>query len=219
MRRVFFPLLVLALMAPGTAHAGGPRRVAGVTGFQSGLAGTPITWTAGRVSYYTDLGDLSPLLPQATADSFVAGAFSRWTSISTAAASATRAGSLDEDVSGANVVRAGDAISMPLDIQPTSAKPVAIVYDADGSVIDALLGAGAGATALCASNAVIGGPDRITDDAHYAHALVILNGNCARNSSDLPVLRYQLVRMLGQVLGLDWSQVNDNVVTGMPLPH
>src|SRR5205807_7299465 len=33
-----------------------------------------------------------------------------------------------------------------------------------------------------------------------------------------PDLQYQLVRVLGRVLGLDWSQVNLNAITGTPPP-
>jgi hypothetical protein len=210
-------LAVFLLLAPILAHAGGLLYVAG-TGFNSGLAGQPLTWAGGQISYYTDQGDLSAVLPQSAASQFVADAFSRWTSVSTAALSATRAGQLDEDVSGANVTRAGAVLSMPADIQPDSAKPFAIVYDADGRVTDALLGAGASGSQYCSTNAVIGGPDRFTADAHIAHALLIVNGNCARVSSDLPLLRYALVRMIGRALGLDWSQLNDNVATGSPSP-
>ena len=203
-------LLVLAL--PIAVQAGGPLYVAG-SGFNSGAAGTPLTWAGGQISYYTDQGDLSPLLRQSDANSFVADVFSRWTSVPTAALTATRAGQLDEDVSGANVTRSGAVLSMPADIQPASAKPFAIVYDYDGQVIDALLGAGASAAENCADNAVIGGPDRFTADAHIAHALLILNGNCARASYDMPPLRYALARAIGRALGLDWSQLNDNVFT------
>ena len=211
-------LLVALLLLPAPLRAGGPLYVAGVTGFNQGLAGTPLTWANGAISYYTDQGDLSLLLKQADANALVAEAFSRWTSVPTAALAATRTGQLDEDVSSANVTRSGDTITLPADIQPNSAKPLAIVYDADGRVIDALLGSGAGSAQLCAANSVIGGADRFTSDAHIAHALLILNGNCALTSADLPLLRYRLVRMIGRVLGLDWSQLNDNVVSGSPSP-
>jgi hypothetical protein len=210
-------LVVFLMLSPSLVLAGGPLYVAG-SGFNSGLAGQPLTWAGGQISYYTDQGDLSPVLPQSAANQFVADAFSRWTSVSTAALSATRAGQLDEDVSGANVTHTGTVLTMPADIQPDSAKPFAVVYDADGRVIDALLGAGASASQYCSTNAVIGGPDRLTADAHIAHALLIVNGNCARASSDLPLLRYALVRMIGRALGLDWSQLNDNVATGSPSP-
>ena len=69
---------------------------------------------------------------------------------------------------------------------------------------------------FCASYSVLGGPDSLSADAHLAHALVVLNGNCAQTSAQLPDLQYHLVRTLGRVLGLDGSQVNVNVVTGIP---
>src|SRR5690242_8497405 len=84
------------------SRAGGPKCVAGTTYFDSTLAGQPLTWTQGQITYYTDQGDLSSLLPNAAANSFVADAFSHWTSVSTAALSATVGGPLAEDVNSSN---------------------------------------------------------------------------------------------------------------------
>src|SRR5262249_46783842 len=42
--------------------------------------------------------------------------------------------------------------------------------------------------------------------------------NCALTSSQLPDLQYHLVRVVGRVLGLDWSQANLNVITRNPPP-
>jgi hypothetical protein len=82
-----------------------------------------------------------------------------------------------------------------------------------------LIGAGASDPTLCATNSVFGGVDRFGTDAHIAHALIVINGRCAQSASDLPPLRYHLVRLLGQVLGLGWSQANDNVRSGSPPPN
>jgi hypothetical protein len=90
-----------------TAHAGGPLYVAGVSYFDPATKGVPLIWAQGTVNYYTDPGDLSPLLPEAAADALVADAFSRWTNISTVALTATQAGQLAEDVNGSNVTLAG----------------------------------------------------------------------------------------------------------------
>ena len=73
--RVLTLAVLLALALPIAVHAGGPLYVAG-SGFNSGAAGTPLTWAGGQISYYTDQGDLSTLLRQADANSFVAAAFS-----------------------------------------------------------------------------------------------------------------------------------------------
>jgi hypothetical protein len=225
--RLFWPvfyatLLVILLLffLVKMARASGPAYVAGASYFDSSVKGQPLVWAGGAVNYYTDPGDLGSLLPHATADAFVADAFSRWTLIPTAALAATQQGALAEDVSGSNVILNSDGtITMPADILPTAtAKPVAIVYDADGAVTDALLGAGAGGSFYCASNSVSGGDDNLGTNAQFLHAMIVINGNCAQTSAQLPDLKYHLVRVLGRMLGLDWSQVNVNVVTWKPLP-
>jgi len=225
--RLFWWVLCAALLAflvlvvlPQLAHAGGPRYIAGSSYFDPGTKGMPLTWAQGAVNYYTDQGDLSPLLPQAGANQLVADAFSRWTSISTAAVSSALSGQLDEDVNGSNVFANADGtITMPSDILPAAlTKPLAVVYDADGAVTDALLGLGAGGADYCFTNGVFGGPDNLSTDAHIVHALVIINGNCAQTAAELPDVKYRLVRVLGRVLGLDWSQANLNVITRQPPP-
>src|SRR6202162_5320241 len=219
--RLYLPAIWIALLCllPQLVQAGGPHEVAGTAYFESTLKGVPLSWARGTISYYTDQGDLSPLLPEASADAFVADAFSRWTSISTAAVSAQRAGRLGEDVNGTNVSSSGGVIRLPTDILPSAVTmPVAIVYDADGAVTNALLGEGAGEASSCFNNAAYGAVDNFSADAHLLHALVVLNGVCAQTSQQLPDLRYRLVRVLGRVLGLDWSQMNVNVFTRNPVP-
>ena len=222
MTRVFYAVasvIALLIVLPHAARAGGPHNVAGTSYFDSTSKGVPLTWAGGAISYYTDRGDLSPVLPGTTADAFVADAFSRWTSITTAAVSAVRAGQLGEDVSGANVSASGGALVLPADILPSAVNlPVAIVYDADGAVTDALLGQGAGSASACFDNAAYGGVDSFSTDAHLLHALVILNGMCAQTSQQLRDVEYRLIRVLGRVLGLDWSQVNVNIFTRSPPP-
>ena len=220
-RSGFLAFLMICAATAGfvsLAFAGGPKYVAGVSYFNPGTAGTPLTWAQGQVNYYTDQGDLSPILPGPSADALVADAFSQWTTISTAAVAATRAGQLAEDVNSSNVyVNADGTITLPVDILPSAtSKPVGIVYDSDGSVTDALLGQGAGDPSECFYNAVFGGIDNFGTNAYFLHALVIMNGNCAQNSSQSTDVEYRLVRVIGQVLGLGWSQVNDNVLTHNP---
>src|ERR1700680_4268597 len=220
--RFVYPVVavfVVILTFMQLAGAGGPRYIAGVSYFNQGTAGTPLTWAQGTVNYYTDQGSLSPTVSGPQGDALVADAFSQWTSISTAAVTATHAGQLAEDVSGANVYRNTDGtITIPADIMPTATgTPVGIVYDVDGTVTDALLGQGAGDVSECFGNAVFGGLDNFGTDAHFLHALVVLNGNCVPQLPH-PDVEYRLVRVLGQVLGLGWSQTNLNVQTRIPPP-
>jgi hypothetical protein len=222
-RSFFFRLataLAIVLFFAMLARAGGPKYVAGSAYFNSSAMGQPITWSLGQVSYYTDQGDLSPVLPNSAANAFVANAFSQWTSVSTAALTATRASQLAEDVNGANIaVDSNGNVSAPADITSSATQtPVGIVYDYDGSVTDALLGAGAGDPSQCFWNAVYGGVDNFGAGANFVHALVVINGQCALQSSQLTDVEYRLVRVLGKVLGLGWSQMNLNVITGTPTP-
>jgi len=211
--------ILLSLIAQQSAWAGGPHYVAGVSYFDASTKGTPLTWQQGIINYYTDQGDLSPILPGANADAFVADAFSRWIALPAAAVSATQVGHLAEDVNGTNVTVSNGMVTMPTDILPTAVStPVGIVYDADGSVTNALLGQGAGGASSCFGNAAYGGVDNFSTDGHLQHALVVLNGNCAQTSDQLPDVKYRLVRVLGRVLGLDWSQANINVFNRSPAP-
>src|SRR5712671_4856227 len=212
--------LAVVILFAVLARAGGPKYVTGSSFFTSSTMGQPVTWPLGQVTYYTDQGDLSPILPSASANALVANAFSQWTSVSTAALTATIAGALAEDVNGGNIaVDVNGTLTAPVDITSSATQsPVGIVYDYDGSVTDALLGAGAGDSSQCFSNAVYGGADNFGAAANFVHALVVINGQCALQSSQLTDLEYRLVRVLGNVIGLGWSQVNLNVITGKPPP-
>src|SRR5262249_10414949 len=217
MRKVSL-LLILAIAVNRLAMAGGPAYVAGVGYFDPNVKGTPVTWPNGAISYYTDHGNFSTLLSGPNADTFVAGAFAAWTSIPTAV-SAARAGQLAEDVNGTNVLMIGGTLNMPTDVLlSASTTPVGIVYDSDGSVTDALLGAGASGSAFCSSNGVFGGIDNFSTGGQFVHVLIILTGNCAASSAQLPDLKYPLIRIIGRVFGLDWSQANLNVITRTPPP-
>ncbi|HEX8816834.1 MAG TPA: IPT/TIG domain-containing protein [Terriglobales bacterium] len=221
--RVVFYILAAALaflVLLQLAHAENPRYVAGPGYFNQGLAGTPLTWAGGSVTYYTDQGNLSPIMPGPSADALVANAFSQWSSISTVALTITHAGQLAEDVNGTNVYRnSNGTLTEPADIEPSATgTPVGVVYDYDGTVTNALLGQGAGNPAECFWNASYGGVDNFGVTANYLHALVVINGECYLQSSQQTDVEYRLVRVLGGVLGLGWSQANLNVITGNPPP-
>lgn len=222
---------VIACILPAAcAHAGGPRYVAGTAYFDPSATGKPVVWANGQVKYYTDLGDLSASVNQSQADAMVAAAAAVWNAVPTAAVNITAAGSLSEDVNGSNVSSSGGTLMIPADIQSgDTAKPVAIVYDEDGSVINAFFGAGASSAATCQQNGVFTFVDNLASSGNIVHALMLVNGLCATNSTQISVLQYQLVRAFGQVLGLDWSQTNEemfssggpteNGLQGWPIMH
>ena len=61
--------------------------------------------------------------------------------------------------------------------------------------------------------------DNFSPAGNIVHALIVINGVCAATSSQLPDVQYRLVRIIGRILGLGWSQANLNVLTRNPPPN
>jgi len=205
-------VVLLLLLAVRLAHAGGPRWVAGSSYFASSVKGQALVWSGGKVSYYTDLGALSTQVTQTQANSMVAAAAAVWNNVPTAAVSIQSGGSLSENVSGSNVIAGAGGVTLPADIQSTATnKPVAVVYDQDGTVIDAIYGPGASSPLACQNNGVLATVDNFTTTGYLAHALILVNGLCATTTAQIATVQYQLIRAFGRVLGLDWSQTNEEM--------
>ena len=223
-------LVLILIFAAQIAHAGGPRWVAGSSYFNSSVKGQPIVWANGQITYYTDLGNLSAQVTQAQANTMVATAAAAWSNVKTAAITMQHGGSLAEDVNGSNVTVGASGVILPADIQSTAtSKPVAVVYDADGSVIDAIYGTGASSPLACQNNGVLVSVDNLAVTGNIVHAVVLVNGLCGTNVVQIANLQYQLIRGFGRVLGLDWSQTNEemfvndqitaNGLVGWPIMH
>jgi hypothetical protein len=208
--------LTLALaLSPLAARAGGPRYVAGAAYFNPAVEGQPLHWSGGHVSYYVDQGPLSSSVSNAQATAMVDAAAALWSAVPTAGVTLTDLGPLNEDVSGANVqVNADGQFTAPADITPDSTGyPVAVVFDADGSIINTLYGADASQPESCQNNGVFFWIDNFEVDATIAHAVILLNGLCATSANLLAMMSFELERAFGRVLGLDFSQVNPGAAT------
>jgi IPT/TIG domain len=205
-------LAVLLLVSVQAAWAGGPRWVAGSSYFDPSAKGKPIVWANGLVTYFTDQGPLSTQVSQAQANTMVVTAASVWSAVPTAAVLIQSGGSLTEDVNGTNVIAGSGGVTVPADIQSSATnRPVAVVYDKDGSVIDALYGSGASLPLSCPTNGVLANVDNLASSGNIVHAVILVNGRCATTMTQIANLQYQLVRAFGRVLGLDWSQSNEEM--------
>jgi len=205
--------LVLLLLGPMTARAGGPKFVAGVSTFNPAVLGQPAHWSGGQVNYYVDQGPLSSTVTNQQATAMVDAAVALWSAVPTAGVMLTDNGSLNEDVNGANIAAANQVITAPADVTPSSTGyPVGIIYDADGSVIDAIFGTGSSAPTSCQFNGVLFWIDNFNTDATIAHAIMILNGRCASSAAMLDMMSFEVERAFGRILGLDYSQVNPGAV-------
>jgi len=213
---LYAPLLLLLWSA--LAAASGPRWVTGGPYFTTNAQ--PVIWYTNAPVYYTDPGDLSASVDHAAADALVAAAASVW-NVTTSSLLFAQGGELAEHVSSANVYLGPNGLVFPADVSSANyaAIQIAVIYDTDGSVTDLLLGQGASDPEDCPQTGVTESVDHISSSGTILHALLILNGRCTGPAPEQQLqLQYQLMRAFGRILGLGWSQTNDNVFSGSPQP-
>jgi hypothetical protein len=202
-------LLPALILASATAFAGGPKYVAGTSYFNPGVAGRPVHWAGGQVNYFVDQGPLNGSVSNQQATAMVDAAAALWSAVPTAGVTLTDGGSLNEDVNGSNLVAVNGQITQPADVTPVAASyPLGVIFDADGSVIDAIFGTGTSQPDNCQDNGVFVWLDSINPDATVAHGIIVLNGLCATNANLLTMMSYEVERAFGRILGLDYAQVN-----------
>jgi len=201
-------ILTTALVMP-FALAGGPRFVAGTAYFNPAVVGQPVHWSGGVVNYYVDQGSLNSQISAQNATAMVDAAAAIWSAVPTAGVILTDSGPLNEDVNGASVIAGNQVFAAPSDVTPAATNyPLAVIYDADGSVINSLFGVGSSDPTSCQNNGVLTWLDNIQPDATIGHAVILLNGLCATNSNLVAMMQFELERAFGRVLGLDYAQVN-----------
>jgi hypothetical protein len=201
--------VALLFLVPVSLVAGGPKYVAGVSFFNPGVAGQPAHWAHGQVNYYVDQGPLNSSIDNQQATAMVNAAAALWSAVPTAGVTLVRNGSLNEDVSSGNIVPGNQAIAQPSDVSPSATSyPLAIVYDSDGAVADAVFGAYTSDPSNCQYNGVMSWIDNLNPDATIAHAVMLLNGRCATTPNLVSMMQFELERAFGRILGLDSAQVN-----------
>jgi len=207
-------LFAFAALSSSVACAANPRFIS--------AGGGPRHWDYGTVTYATTPNDLSSAISHSSADSIVAAAAAIWSAVPTADIALVQSGALAEVVDGSNFFLTDTGFTMPADVASGGTGPqVAVLFDSDGAVTDAMLGEGASAPSNCRQSAVTNTVDAFSDNTNLiTHAILVVNGRCFRtgSSSELSELQYVLLRAWGRVLGLGWSQLNDNVFTGSPQP-
>lgn len=204
------PLACLLLLAACMqVEASGPRWT------MQGTEGTPVRWQQNDVTYVVDAGALSAYVSHDAAVTLVAAAAATW-NVPQASLTLQQAGMLAEDVNAQNVYVGSEGPIWPLDVSyASSASRIVVILDADGTLIDMLLGQGASAPSSCRQNAVLEDVDTLVEPGTIAHAMILLNGRCTGAAPEQQLqMQYQLERAFGRVLGLGWSQLNDNVFTG-----
>jgi hypothetical protein len=207
--------LALAVLAVIAARAGGPLYVGGPPPFAPGV---PFVWTTiNPLTYWTDQGPLGSMDNNA-ANAVVQEAFQAWQDVPTATINFSRTGPLGADVTASNILAVEEALytcsTLPGDPAGGIAKPRTIIYDTDGSILEALgedpssvLGF---ATALCFT----------TDGVHnnFNRGFALINGQFVTGPSSTTLVKAVMIHEFGHMIGLDHSQINLNCLTSYCAP-
>ena len=217
-RRSALVVLVLAVLAVIAARAGGPLFVGG-----PGMAeGAPVIGgpsDSNPLTYWTDQGSLGPSMDNTAANTLVQQAFQAWQDVPTATINFSKSGPLGADVTASNIMAVEEALytcsTLPGDPAGGIAKPRTIVYDTDGSILQALgedpssvLGF---ATALCFT----------TDGTNnnFNRGLALINGKFVTAlPSSTTLVKAVMIHEFGHMIGLDHSQINLDCLTGTCSP-
>lgn len=166
------------------------------------FAGGPLNTFLGRavvyqssdlpLPYRTDQGPLGSF-SSGEATSLVTASFNTWQNVSTATITFYNEGQLPDDVTSTNY-------GPYLDNFNDGINPV--IFDSDGSIIDAEFGAGA-------SDSIIGfaGSAYDTTTGYYLEGLAVLNGKFSAVFT-FDQFKATFVHELGHLIGLDHSQIN-----------
>lgn len=197
MLRQFLCCLAIAawLFSSPTAYSGGPLNSA----FGRSVIYAP---TSLPLPYMVDRGNLGTI-PNSQATAIVVSCFATWQAVPTAHVSFVNAGQLPEDVTGENVFA---YFSDTDGINP-------ILFDADGSIIDAVFGIGA-------KNNVIGfaGSEYDTSTGFYTEGIAVLNGRFSEVFSTVQ-FKATFVHEFGHFIGLDHCQINTQFVGDGNIPN
>jgi hypothetical protein len=213
-KNIFFALLMLMGICLIPAQAGGPLTVTGENATQQGR---PYRWILNPIPYNTDRGGLGNQT-NAQANDLVASAFQAWKDVNTADLHIESAGSLDSDVTSANILAFFDAAQ---NCNNPSPKTVSIIYDVDGSILTAL---------GYDNNSILGFAGDVCSDevaGTYTRGLSLLNGRfidgrpdtISHNTVSLEDFKRVFIHEFGHLIGLDHSQINLNCLTEISCPE
>lgn len=201
MSRVLKALACLVLaMAAGLAQAGGPQQVCG--------NGAPIKFPGtGTINLNYDQGTLGSR-SKAQADAFVTSAVSIWTNVTTSSVVIGRGQDMPVDITVANF-----SSYYPNTNANTSDGLNPVIYDTDGSILDAIFGAGA-------KNNLLGFATARFSNCQYTEGVAVVSGFRPVTDTTLGVV---FAHEIGHLMGLDHTQLDNSQgissTTGYPLMY
>lgn len=203
-RREWLVLSVGGLILLGGGLLLSPVRAGGPLFINS--RGQPFHWPRNPVTYTPDRGPLG-ILDNAAAVELVADALSLWQEVETATIAFEQRGQLDVDVTGTNVM---DVLSrLRRDLNP-------ILFDHDGSIIEALAGTGASRDIVGFGSPTLRPPG--VTRGEFRQGWAVFNGLFVGQRIPLKMFRATVVHEFGHFIGLDHTQVNlREALDGLPI--
>ena len=184
MKSLLGTVALVAGLAAGAAYAGGPLQVCS--------GGLPMKYPgSGLVTLNYDGGGALGARSKAQADTIVTNAVSLWTNVNTATVTLARGADLGVDVTLANVSTYFNNFSDGLN---------PVIYDTDGSIVDALLGVGAKSSVLG-----FAGSAYSTSPCQYVEGRAVINGYINVSDTTMTVV---MAHEVGHLIGLDHTQLD-----------
>jgi hypothetical protein len=187
-------LSLSALFICSTVHAGGPLVLEGPAGH------TPATYQDPNIVFNIESGDLGVIATNAQANQMVVDALSLWNGIPDATISLTRGSNIPVDINISNFTSyIPDPNNNAVHNDSDGLNPV--VYDADGSIIDAFFGVGQSSSVVgfAASSILVGG-------SYFTEGFAVINGkNLGLSPARITLI---IAHEIGHMFGLDHSQTN-----------
>ncbi len=187
-----FLLLILPAL-PSAVWAGGPLVPIG--------AGQFLSWDPSQpVNFVIDNGvmrpgnQFNPTISRDEGAQFVRDTIQRWVDVQSATVTLDDRGFLPEDITAANYA----TISPP----NRSLQGNPVIFDADGSIIEMVAGAGSSGSVVGFASPVIAD----LNDTFYDYALTVLNGRLADLTPN-GLFQRTILHEFGHFLGLDHSQI------------
>ncbi|MBT8129789.1 MAG: hypothetical protein KJP10_07340, partial [Gammaproteobacteria bacterium] len=201
MLRQLAGLIAFCVSAP--AIAGGPLLLEGPNG------NVPAKYQDPNIVFNIEIGELGPI-PNPAADLLVMDALSIWNSITTSTISLTQGADVTidgvaVDIDETNFTRViPDPNNTVIHNDDDGQNP--IVYDADGSIVDAFFGIGQG-TGPDASVVGFAASSIIIGSSFFTEGFAVINGNSNLRIND-DQRKLIVAHEIGHFLGLDHTQTN-----------
>ncbi len=205
-------LVMSGLLGYGVAHAGGPLVIEGADGH------TPVNYATPTVTLNIETGPLGSRSND-QADNLIRDAMNLWNQVDSSSIQLVQGADIPVDIDINNFTRflPNPALIDSPDFASTlndndGLNP--LVYDSDGSIIDAFFGIGQSSVTVGFSTSIL-----LNGASHFSEGYIVVNGKSIQGFSELD-FKLTIAHEMGHFIGLDHTQTDiDNTETASGFPR